>query len=39
MKTVLLAIGVVVALMFTLGSIGAADFYLCFKPVGECIRP
>lgn len=38
MKTLLAAIGFVVAAMWLLGAIGAADFYLCFKPVGAgCI--
>jgi hypothetical protein len=39
MKTVLAAIGLAVVLMFAFGAIGAADFYLCFRAVGECIKP
>lgn len=38
MKNALAVIGAVVVFMFVLGAIGAADFYLCFKGVGECIK-
>lgn len=38
MKTFLAGIGLAVLLMAILGSIGLADFYMCFKPVGAgCI--
>lgn len=34
----LLTVGVSMVTAFLLGSLGIIDFYVCIKPVGECIK-
>ena len=38
MIKLLAIIGAIVLFMAVVGALGFADFYLCFRAVGECIR-
>lgn len=37
LKSFLQSVGLVVLTLYLLGSLGFIDFYLCARPVGQCI--